>query len=399
MPTFTYQTAPINAFKVTETTEKGDVRFMEIDGQKVQPTNRFWTSLCSNFSTMGMNLKMFKMFSHSEVFERLALRNGDNIQYTMQGDGNGANKLLGICKPGKPLANYDNVMNTLQKYNASEIEYQNGSGSADCGIVQSWHTPRHMQDIKVGGDTLVPKYVLETPIDGFGKPTIYLSLLRQVCTNGMIGYSKAFKSDLVLGRGQDVMHTLERALDSYNNEEGYMALKARLESATQSWASVGEAQAVFKTVSRMAGDFEQQGEGSTWINDLAAREGITLGGDGSAVTDGMSLKLQRALTRLVGDFSILYGLAHTDALSQRQQQSMPSKATVYDLLNFTTEAATHYCEKGKSKSLHGIVGTMLTGEYDLEESKREVPTFADWHIADSNEAKQFRDDRDELLNN
>src|SRR5260221_348195 len=74
--------------------------------------------------------------------------------------------------------------------------------------------------------------IIDTPIDGFGRPSVYLSLLRLVCSNGAVGYSPAFRSELSVGKGDDgVAFALTRVLDGFNNEDGYAALRQRFESA------------------------------------------------------------------------------------------------------------------------------------------------------------------------
>src|SRR5438445_155010 len=93
-----------------------------------------------------------------------------------------------------------------------------------------------------------------TALDGYGRPSVYLSLLRLVCSNGAVGYSPAFRSELSVGRGDDgVAFALTRVLDGFNNEDGYAALRQRFESAAKSWASVNEAQKLYKLLARLHG--------------------------------------------------------------------------------------------------------------------------------------------------
>jgi hypothetical protein len=396
----TYHEAPVNQFRVTSTTDKGEVSRMEINGQPVVPTERFWTSLCSNFSTVGLSKKLFGMFSHEEVFDRLSSKFADKIQYTLD-ETKGDAKLLGISKPGKPLAKYDDVMGLLERFDAQDVTFKDGKASGNSGIVQSWHTPPRMESFDIGGDGFMPKFVMETPIDGFGKPLIYLSLLRQICTNGMIGYARAFRSELALGNGDDTMHSLERALDSYSNEEGYMALRQRMDSATNSWASIGETSKVLHAMTRTP--FSQQGKGSSHINELGELSSLKgfhgVGDDGAYTADGLTMKLHKAFAATTGDLCHIYGIAHLDAISKRKMQALPARCTVYELMNFATELATHYCKPSDARQLHAICGTMLGGEFDLEGSRDECRTFADWHIATDGEAEEFRQTRDDIANN
>ena len=108
-------------------------------------------------------------------------------------------------------------------------------------------------DFQVAGDSFQNKFVIDTPIDGFGRPSVYLSLLRLICSNGAVGYSPAFRSELSVGKGDDgVAFALTRVLDGFNNEDGYAALRQRFESATKSWASVNEVNRLYKAADAAA---------------------------------------------------------------------------------------------------------------------------------------------------
>ena len=90
------------------------------------------------------------------------------------------------------------------------------------------------------------------PSPTFGRPNIFLSLLRQVCTNGAIGYAKAFRTELRVGRGSDdVRYAIVRALDNFGNDEGFAALRQRFESAADSWASVAECNRLYRDLLRL----------------------------------------------------------------------------------------------------------------------------------------------------
>ena len=400
-----YGFAPITAFKVEErsTGKAQRVTRMSVDGRSVRPTQRFWTSLCSNYSSYGLTPKLFKLYSEDEVFTRLVdrVRERSNVRFAIEDHGAGEGTLLAVTNPAKPLIPYDAVRETLGKY-ASD------AGSYAHGIISTRHTPAHMSDFKLGPDTFSHKYEMETPIDGFGEPLIYLSLLRMVCINGMVGYSRAFKSAISLGRTRDggsrndPLFSIERALDSFSNEEGYAALRNRFEAAQNSWASISEANAVYKTLSRLAagGNFvAPEGEHKGNIEGLAHRRAVALqlpaiGGDGASEGEHspLSIKMLRAYTALTGDICQIYGIAQMDALSTKRQARLPSKASVYDLFGFVSEAASHYTDNFGAKKLQAEIGNLLGQEYDLENSFDAKPTFSDWFVAtDSDEAKTVKD--------
>src|SRR5436309_412393 len=81
-----------------------------------------------------------------------------------------------------------------------DIRVQAGTDKQGNGTVSSVHTPRGTSTFAIAGDKFQNKFVLETPIDGYGKPSVYLSLLRLLCWNGAIGYNRAFRSELNVGR-------------------------------------------------------------------------------------------------------------------------------------------------------------------------------------------------------
>lgn len=381
---FEYTSAPINSLKVVSVSDKGTVTRMDIDGRIVTPTNRFWTSICSNFSTSGLSMKLFKMFTHAEVFERLAQKHNESVRLTIaKDDSKREEKLLAISKPDKGIAKYETVTQILAENNAKDVQYVD-----QAGIVRSWHTPPRIQNLTIGGDTLVPQYVMETPIDGFGKPLIYLSLLRQVCSNGMIGYARAFRTELSIGKNDDVTFAMQRALESYSNEEGYMAIQQRLDAAMNSWASVNEVNTVAKALSKITflPRLNNGRDYNGWIDELELNVNRDFESGKTSEVQYMGMRMQKALSSLSGDICHIYGIVQVDALSQRRMATMPARCTVYDLMNYLTEVATHYCDQDGSRRLQSILGTLLSSEYDLENSRASYKDFADWNVANSDEA-------------
>ena len=386
-PKIEYAIAPIREIKIVDRTPKGHVTMIEIEGRKMQPTSRFWTSLCSTFSTHGLSTKIFKLFQHDEVLKRLTDRLGGDdkarVRYAFENYDPTPGRLLAVTLPTKAIVPIDRIGETLGRYNALSIEYGDG-------IVRSTHTPNHMADFKIGPDTMAHQYCMETPIDGFGSPLIYLSLLRQVCSNGMVGYARAFRSEISIGRGNnadaDVMFSVERALDSFSNEEGYQALRQRYESATQSWASIMECNRILKVFTAMAQKnmfIDTPAPNAKIINSLAKKRTAVIGGDGAELEGNpTAIKILRAYSQLTGDLCSIYGLTHLDALSRKKMQQLPARCSMYELMNLTTEVATHFCDARNGRLLHAEMGNMVSCEYDLEGTK--VPggkeVFQDWFL-------------------
>ncbi len=213
------------------------------------------------------------------------------------------------------------------------------------------HTPRAGErPFTIGADAFEHRFVMETPIDGFGHPRIYLSFLRQVCSNGMIGYARAFRSDISLGK--DIAHCIGRALDGFDNGEGYAALRQRFESAQNSWASVRECSELYRQLASLnTGDALQT---NSWFQDFR---------------------------RMTGDLHGLYGLANLDTISQKRQRVLPARCRVYDLLNFASELATHRAVPAAGRRLQGFIGTLISDEFDME-GTAESTDFADFFVQD-----------------
>jgi hypothetical protein len=383
MTVISYGTAPLNGFKVKHI-EDGKVRAMSVDGVDVTPTPRFWTSLCSSFSTYGLSTKLFRLFEHAEVFQRLSDRVGgegkDRVRFALEDSGAARPTLLAVSNPARALVPYEKAKQMLARYDAGTVEYAGG-------IVRSTHAPQHMDDVSIAGDGFTHQYVMETPIDGFGKPLIYLSLLRQVCSNGMIGYARAFRTEINIGnaseREDDTMFSITRALDSFNNEEGYAALRDRFESAAMSWASIYEVNRVSRVIDQMTkgGMFRAPSVPQLGcVEQLATKRNIVLGGDGSSATDSnpINIRILRAFTQLSGNLCEIYGITHLDAMSQKKMTKVPARCSMYELLNFLTELATHYCDEKNGRLLQAEVGNFVSSEYDLEGTKETHPDFSDF---------------------
>lgn len=87
-----------------------------------------------------------------------------------------------------------------------------------------------------------------------------------------------------------------------------------------------------------------------------------------------------AFHRMTGDASRIYGLANVDALSVKRQRSLPVNCTVYDLLNFVSEVATHHANEHGSRASQAWLGTLISGEYDLESSMDSFCDFQDFFL-------------------
>lgn len=333
-----------------------------IDEEPLKPSERFWTSLYIRY---GFSKSFFNYFTHEEVFARIAeVSPNDRMRYCIERDEkSGRGRLLAVSNPKRPAVRHEDLMELLELYQGSGVSYHNG-------IVESHHVPRMGSNrFEIAGDEFANRFVLQTPIDGFGLPNIYLSLLREICSNGMVGMGKTFRSQITLGKGEDATNfSLMRALDGFGNDEGYAALRQRFESASTSWASVHEALSLYNLTAKMLGRKLIGSDGAQTLPDDG----------GGSISAGSSLL--KSFHKMTGDISSLYGLANLDALSVKRQRTLPVSCKVYDLLNFATEVATHHAQPEGARRIQAWVGTLLSNEYDMEGTADNFGDFRDFFV-------------------
>lgn len=386
---FDYEILPIRDLQVTTEVNKKngrqEVTSVTVAGQNLAPTDRFWTSL---FARYGFNKSIFNFYNHAEVFSRISDRmSNDRMRLCIQRGGNTSSRnpdgtLLAVSNPAKPFVGYDELRDLVGRFDSEKVTYANG-------VIESTHQPRttYGNTFSVGADEFQNRFVLSCPIDGYGQPNVYLAMLRLLCTNGAIGYSRAFRSQIALGKAEDnVMPQLIRVLEGFGNDEGYAALRGRFEAAQKSWASVYEAVNLQRTLYKLYGSHGIDDHGGTalpkgtsiaswfaknrnqkWIGD----------GDDDAV---MQAPIFRSFENMTGNPTRLYGLANLDALSSKRQRTLPVECTTYDLINFATEVATHYADPSAARRLQAWVGETVSNEYDMENTKDAYTEFKDFHL-------------------
>lgn len=354
---FEYGTATVKDIQVTQRIDKmgrSVVDLVELKGEPVRPSPRFWNSLHVRF---GFTSNIFRYFSHAEVFQRISqVAPCDKVRWCLDRSGDEP-VLLAVTNPASAIIKHDELMGLLADHGTTAVRYAKG-------VVTSEHAPRYNPEVKISGDGFQNKFILDTPIDGYGRPAVYLSMLRLICANGMVGYSPTFRSELSMGKGENgVAFVLQRVLDGFNNEEGYAALRQRFESATRSWASVAEANKLYKVLVRMLGTGQVPGA-------------VKLSASGGASDEAVaSAPLLAAYHKMTGDLSRTYGLANIDTLSVKRQRTLPAGCKIYDLLNFASEVATHHASEQGNRTLQAYIGELISGEYDLEGT---VDQFSDW---------------------
>lgn len=379
--TFEYKYMGINDLQVNtvtcQKTGKQTVMNIEVDGEKVQDTERFWLSL---FARYGFNNAFFKYFDHCEVFNRISERESNDRMRLCIERPNGENpRLLAVSNPTKPVVTFSDLFDVLDDAHSESVSYANG-------IVESYHLPRAgVVPFKVGSDEFQNRFLLSCPVDGYGQPNVYLSMIRKACNNGMVGYNKAFRSQISLGKGgDDAIVAINRMIDGFGNEEGYAALRQRVEAAQTSWASVYEAWGLQSLLWRHFVHKRIAHVTAEALVDTTSIHGFYNNGRDLLAYVGneemMGNPIFRAYEAMTGSLLREYGIANMDAFSIKRQHTMPAKCTVYDLVNFATEVATHHSEPAAARSLQSWLGDTLTQEYDLEGTREQFADFKDFHI-------------------
>lgn len=320
VPDLSYKILPLSKVQVQGTSGKDRFRpqscKVRVGSKWYSTSTRFWTSF---FAKFGFSDSIFKYFEHQEVFDRICkLKPDTELRFCTDGT-----RALAISNPAKPLLSVPGFEKVMHKFEGADLRYEGG-------VVTTTYTPSSGDRMfKIGPDAFYNRYMLETPMDGYGKPSIYLSLLRQVCSNGAVAYAPAFRTDITVGDNPE--YNLTRALQSFDSDEGYSALRQRFEASQLSPASLWECLKLYK---RMKG--------------LKHKEAV------------------KAYEGVVGDIYNMYGVANLDAISQKKLRLLPAKCKVYDLINLASEVSTHHAQADEARSLEAWLGSTISDEFDLE---------------------------------
>lgn len=333
------------------------IKSILVDGERITPSNRFWESL---FAKFGLNRSFFRYFSPNEVFKRIGEKNsGDTIRLCIE-ESEGNKTLLGATGANRPIIIYDDLCELLQEFDQNSVlKYSNG-------IVSTTHAPRSgATQFDIGPDKFSNRFEVYCPVDGYGAPNIYLSLLRWVCSNGAVGFAKAFQTSLNIGSGQDsIQHALRRAFESFSNDEGYALMRDRFLAAQQSQGSVREYNELYKLLLGLQ-------------SDTKLRESLAGPDMGSNMDSkmGASYHLMNKLHSITGNPFETYK-TDPNSMTEKRSRALPVEGTVYEMINFATELATHKLEEHNSRQLQAWVGKMISQpEFDLEGSVDQFNEF------------------------
>ena len=354
------QTLPLNTLRVEYEDRKPEecksraevnwaTRVVLPDERRLYVSDRFWLSFSSLF---GLSQSVFSYWKPEEVFDRITQVKGDTVRVAYEelaGSDVIDGRLLSCTKPDKPLLRVDQAQGLVDQFDGKGLSYGNG-------IVTCRFDCPFPMEFNVGGDDFRTQFAMEMLLDGYGLPSAYLALLRLICENGLIGVTPAFKTTFQLGNNEtDLNLVLRRAFQTFNNEEGFHSFRQRVHSASRSWASLHEALGLRKALSRAT--------------------------TGYKAAESAGNELLDRYDALCGDPLSFYGLSAREELSTRKAKSIPVQATVYDLMNFGSEAATHHLHRRVAKDrVNAWIGQRIVGEFDLESTVDIFPDYADYFL-------------------
>lgn len=311
---------------------------VDIDGEHCRISKRFWKSV---FARYRFGASTFRYFRPEEVFARIReVSREDRLRVMVEYPRRGPPVALAVSRPDDRIVTIDDMRDLATSHAAMDAHYGDG-------LVHCTFTPRSgEQSLAIGPDEFANRFTLDVPIDGYGNARIHVALLRLLCSNGAVGYHRAFASDVPVSKSP--RHTLQRAIECFDHADGFAAMRERFLAAQASWASVREAHALYRQIVK------------TKMAEPARRVQTIEGFD-----------------QLTGRMQEFYGLTNLDTLPLRRQRLLPVKCRVYDLVNFASEVATHMVDPAESRSLQAWIGGTLAEEFDLEGTAEQAKEFAD----------------------
>lgn len=282
---------------------------------------RFMKTMMAIF---GFAESLFQYFSPEELFARIIERRKEtSLRLCID------RKLMqvnGVTEPKEevlPMSNVCDIVREDPRLTAIRYDPDNALMESTLELDDEWEIP---QDSKYRN-----QLHFSYSVDQCRTPTIALGLVRMVCTNGMIARRKCFETDLVIEKNHG--HHLKQLLRSFNNRNGFDALRERMMIAQNTKASLNELLGVINTL-------------KTHIEE--------------------PVPFVERLHEIAGHPEERYGQARLDEIRARHRRELPVQASVMDLVNVLTEAATHFVPD-KNLPICAYATNMLAGEFDLEE--------------------------------
>jgi len=338
----------------TRREENDNMRLQLSDGRVMAVTDSMFDTFAKMF---GLSRTTFDYWSGEDVFKAVGLKNTGGVRLCF--DVSAKNKkndtsgsVLSFTNPNRAVLDKDGAIELIKKYSGTEVTYQDGviSASFDCPFQTSFQITGKQDS------TFQTRFAMDFPLHGYGLPASFLQIYRQVCSNGAVVRHKAFRTEFSLGKDdKDIGLVLDRAISSFNNEEGFHALNDRFRTASRSWASFRELVTLSDALTTSMAE-EKWG--------LTAKHSV-----------------MRRLSDLTGDPMTLWSISNLKDLSHRHMRTLPVRATVYELLNFASELSTHNFKTPRSRNrIAGWIGDRVVSEYDLENTVEQFPEFRDIYV-------------------
>ena len=191
---------------------------LSFNGKEYDASKRFMSSLASQ---LKFSTNIFNYFTPVEVFERIYDVN-PSVKFKVTFDEK-ENRALGVVSEKKPLLSVEDACDVIfSDKRLLDIDYKEGVISSTFDLGKTFNIDND--------STYIQRIKLNLPVDGITTPNIYLSTLRQVCTNGMVAFVNGFKSEIILNESSGIH--LKNLLNSYDNDVGFRNLKDRSEEHT-----------------------------------------------------------------------------------------------------------------------------------------------------------------------
>lgn len=312
---------------------------IQYEDRSYNTSDRFITSFARK---LKFSSNIFNYFSAEEVFDRVQQRNPDvafRVTFDQQ-----KNEILGIVDENKKILPADVACNIFSADpRIQKIEYANGVWKAEFQLDKSFTVKNDSEYLR--------KIWVHYPVDGVNMPCVYLSVLRQICTNGATALVPGFRTDIEIN-DESGTH-LSRLLRSYNNENGFIALESRLQAAQDTIASVNEVLTIENLL-------------ATQIADQSA-----------------SSSLRARLEEMAGDPCSCYEISSLTNIAPKRRALLPVNCSVNDLFNFCSELTSHHDNiVSNADAFNATLGRMLSQEFDLEEMYHNRTPAKAFHLND-----------------
>lgn len=316
---FDFETVELN--EMSPITVEGKIAGIRVGGEAYFVRNRFIRTMMSIF---GFAESLFQYFSPEELFTRIIERKKDvPLRLCIDRKHKQLNGVSELKDETLPLPNVCNIVREDPRVSSITYDPETTVMESVFDLHDEWDNPRDSRYRN--------QFHFSYPVDQCQTPTIALGLIRVICTNGLVARKKCFETDLVIEKKQG--RHLRQLLSSFNNRNGFDALRERMMIAQNTKASVNEFLGVVNILKK------------------------NIKG---------SLPFVEQLNDTAGNPEHRYGQSRLENIRSRHRRELPTEASVIDLVNVLTEVSTHFLTEKRSL-LDGYAVNMLANEFDLEE--------------------------------